>query len=75
MRMFFLLVLVLAASGAPDARFSEDEDGGSDKGTLVGNWSSRNVCHTMFGGLLNILKRANVKTCAKLREKGVYLGR
>jgi hypothetical protein len=38
---------------------------------LVGKWSSRKVCHAILGGQLIILKRANLMTGARLREKGV----
>lgn len=71
MRMLVLLVLVFKGSLRLVAGFSEADDGGSAKGMFVGNWSSRNVCQIMLGGLLTMLKRANLKTWAKLREKGV----
>ena len=74
MRMLVLLVLVLEGSVRLEAGFSEAADGGRDKGMFVGNRSSRNVCQMMLGGLLMMLKRANLKTWAKLREKGVCEG-
>jgi hypothetical protein len=45
---------------------------GARAGTLVGNWSSRKVCHIMLGGLLIMLNMANLMTGAMLREYGVY---
>lgn len=41
------------------------------EGTLDGNMSSRKVCQTMLGGLLMMLKKANLRMGGRLREKGV----
>jgi hypothetical protein len=60
MRTFVLLREVLVGSGF-ELGFSES---GAADGTLVGNRSSRYPCQTMLGGVVRMLKRANLKTWA-----------
>ena len=61
-----LRLLVRAGAGLSLRSFSEG--GGA---TLDGNRSSRKVCQRMLGGLLMMLKMANLTMGARLREKGV----
>ena len=64
--MFLLLIRVAGLAGD----FSDVEAAG-DRGTLVGKRSSSSCCQRMLGGLLIMLKRANLRIGERLREKGV----
>jgi hypothetical protein len=54
--------------------FSAGFEGWFVEGILVGKRSSKRVCQSMFGGLLMMLKMANLITGAKLRVNGVFAG-
>ena len=64
-----LRLLVRVGAGLSLSDFSEVDN---VSGTLEGNMSSMKVCQTMLGGLLMMLKRANLRMGERLREKGVY---
>lgn len=65
--MSTLRLLVWVGAGLSLSVFSEGV-----VGTLEGNMSSRKVCHRMFGGLLMMLKMANLTMGARLRVKGAW---
>lgn len=62
-----LRLLVRVGTGLSFSCFSEDV-----AGTFDGKTSSSKVCQRMFGGLLIMLKTANLRIGERLREKGVW---
>lgn len=64
-RMFFVLFSVFAGLMVLTSGSCAVE------ATFVGKRSSRSPCQRMLGGLLTMLKMANLRTELRLREKGV----